>query len=522
MAVEDLPKRGPLILNVNDQPVARYLASKMLMQAGYTVIEAASGYEALERTRSEDPDVVVLDVRLPDLDGFEVCRRIKADPALAEIKIMHTSATYVTSDSRVQGLTAGADAYLAQPFESTELIATVQSLIRLRRAEQELRVRAERLAENDRRKDEFIAMLAHELRNPLSAMSMALPFFERHPARDPEETFARQVLARQTSHLVHMVDDLLDVARVTRGVLKLRREIFDLTVFLERISKLQAQSREDGGRRILFENRAAEPVYVDADRTRLEQVISNLVDNSRRHTQQCDEIEVRLEKNETERRCTITVIDRGRGIEAKSLPLIFGAFYQARSKHERPTQGLGLGLAIVKAIVELHGGDVRVESDGLGQGTRVLVDLPLADRVPTPVESGGTELVDEERLEIVLVEDNPDVGKMLCNLLESWGHRVSLAPDGVSGVERIRAQRPPVAIVDIGLPGIDGLELARRIRADEGTRGVRLLALTGYGTDTDREACLDAGFDAHMVKPPNAQELRRLLQRPATRTKSPA
>ncbi|HLL22072.1 MAG TPA: response regulator, partial [Kofleriaceae bacterium] len=220
---------APLLLNVNDHVANLYMVSKILRNAGYRVLEARSGAQAIELARQPDkPDLIVLDIRLPDLSGFEVCRRLKTDSATRDIKVLHTSATYTTSDNKIEGLEAGADGYLTQPFEPQDLIATVRSLIRLHTVEADLQARNEALLEADRRKDEFLAMLAHELRNPLAALQMGLPILERFPPRDGLEQKTLAIMHRQTALLVQLVNDLLDVSRVTRGRIDLNRRAIDL------------------------------------------------------------------------------------------------------------------------------------------------------------------------------------------------------------------------------------------------------------------------------------------------------
>ena len=207
-----------LVLNVNDHVANLYMVSKMLKNAGFSVLEARSGSEALEIALRDQPALIVLDVHLPDISGIEVCRQLKADSRTHQIKVVHTSATFVTSTNKTAGVEAGADGYLTQPFEQIELVATVKALLRLKQAETELRVRADRLAEADRRKDEFLAMLAHELRNPLAAIVSAATLLERFPSRDRRETWGRDVIKRQSLHLDRLVSDLLEVSRVTRGL----------------------------------------------------------------------------------------------------------------------------------------------------------------------------------------------------------------------------------------------------------------------------------------------------------------
>ncbi|EAU68124.1 PAS [Stigmatella aurantiaca DW4/3-1] len=271
------------ILNVNDDSASRYVASRILEMGGYRVIEASTGQEALKLAAQHRPDLVILDVQLPDILGYEVASRLRASPDTASISVLHTSATFVTPDKRVQGLDAGADGYLTQPFEPAELIATVRSLLRLRHAERELRVRADQLTAADRRKDEFLAMLAHELRNPLAAIMTAIGILERKPTDDVKEARMRAIIQRQTHHLARLVDDLLDVSRITRGKVELRRERMDTLSVLQQVLSLIRPTAE--GRGLSLESHLpGTPLWVEGDSTRLEQIFMNLLDNAAKYT----------------------------------------------------------------------------------------------------------------------------------------------------------------------------------------------------------------------------------------------
>ncbi|HEY3499933.1 MAG TPA: hybrid sensor histidine kinase/response regulator, partial [Polyangiaceae bacterium] len=273
-----------LILNVNDAEGARYLVSHILRRAGFDVIEAGTGEGALARIAADAPDLVVLDVRLPDIDGIEVCRRVRETPRERPIKILHTSATYIDSANRVESLDNGADGYLVQPFEPEELVATVRSLLRLNDAEQELLGKTQELREADRRKDEFLAMLAHELRNPLAAISASLPVLERREPLDDVERHARDVLERQVGHLARLVNDLLDMARVTQGKIELHAENIDLVPLLRRVADQVLDTRFLPRRQTLRFSVPKLQAVVVGDVTRLEQIFSNLLDNASKYT----------------------------------------------------------------------------------------------------------------------------------------------------------------------------------------------------------------------------------------------
>jgi signal transduction histidine kinase len=500
---EERGERPPVVLNVNDNEGARYMTTVMLRRAGFEVMEAADGKTALEYAE-QMPDVIVLDVRLPDIDGFEVCRRIRSNPKTARLKVLHTSATFVTLDKKVQGLEVGADGYLSQPFEMQELVATIQSLIRLSRAEVDLRERADQLLEASRRKDEFLAMLAHELRNPLSAISACLPLLSQRPPINEREGRARDIVERQVLHLGKLVDDLLDVARVTQGKIELHRVVVDLRTLLERVATGTRETKAAPRRQTISLNVPEEPVYIHGDPTRLEQIFTNLLDNASKYTDAGGTIGLSATTfaEGGAPRVRIAVTDTGIGMAADSLATIFGLFSQADVAIDRSRGGLGIGLTLVKTLVELHGGRVTAQSLGLGTGSRFEVELPTlptdARHMPAVarVPSGRST-----RRRILVVEDNTDVRDGLVELCQMWGHEVLTAGEGWEGLRLAVEQRPDIAFVDIGLPGIDGYEVARRVRENESGKDLLLIALTGYGSREQKARAIESGFDHHVVKP---------------------
>nr|WP_216620113.1 response regulator [Myxococcus xanthus] len=497
------------VLNVNDDDANRYLVNRLLSLAGYNVLEAATGMGALLMAQQHRPDVVILDVKLPDISGYEVCERLRANPQTAAIAVLHTSATFVTSDKKVRGLDGGADAYLTQPFEGAELIATVKSLLRLRHAEQVARNRANELAEMDRRKDEFLAMLGHELRNPLAAIMTAIGILERRPASDDKEARMRGIIQRQTNHLARLVDDLLDVSRITRDKVELRPGSVDLVPVLRQVLQIvqpMADSRGLG----LDVSLPSGPLWLQADATRLEQVFTNLLDNAIKYTDAGGvHLHVEQEGVGGSAQAVVRVKDSGIGIPPEVLPRIFELFAQADTSLERSRGGLGIGLTLVRKLIQLHGGEVTARSSGPGHGSEFVVKLPLA---PTMGEPAPTrDAVDLRRgRRVLVVEDNSDARQAMRDLLELWGHQVAVAPDGLQGVALAVAQPPELALVDIGLPGLDGYQVAQTLRAQVGN-GIRLVAMTGYGGPEGRDQALRAGFDRHLVKPVKPDELDRIL-----------
>ena len=509
------------VLNVNDNLTSRYTTTRMLQQAGFQVIECADGESALAHSLRE-PDVVVLDIRLPDIDGFEVCRRIKENDTTASIKVLLTSATFTTLESKIRGLKVGADGYLAQPFEATEMVATIQSLSKLKQAETELRHRARSLADADQRKDEFLAMLAHELRNPLAAITASYPILERRAPLDEPERRARDVILRQTQHLTRMVDDLLDVARVTHGKIELRRELICLNELLQRVAATARQTRLASRDQMVELSLPDASIYTDGDVTRLEQVLNNLLDNASKYME-AGTIQVELSTPDSSGFARICVRDSGVGIAEGQLSSIFNLFAQSGQTIARTQGGLGIGLTLVRTLVNLHGGTVVARSKGRGMGSEFEVSLPAVMGQALERSKSAMKVCAEARSansaprRILLVEDNSDAQMALKDLLEIWGHEVITASDGVTGVERALAALPEVALVDIGLPLIDGYEVARRIRAGKDGQSIHLVALTGYGSSEQRAKALEAGFDVHLVKPVEPPRLERLLTELAAR-----
>ncbi|MEP7242458.1 MAG: response regulator [Gammaproteobacteria bacterium] len=507
-----------LILNVNDNDASRYLVTRMLQRAGLEVIEAATGAAALERVRNDKPALVVLDIKLPDIDGLEICRRIKGDPQTNAIKVLHTSAVFVASEFKVQSLECGADGYLSHPFEQEELIATVRSLLRLIEAEQSLRDHAGELKAANRRTNEFLAMLAHELRNPLAAIVTSLPLLDRRAPVDSVEKTARELIRRQTSNLRRLVDDLLDAARVTQGKIDLHWEVINLNDLIRRVAANAQQSKMQPRSQALRLALTSARMVVRGDPMRLEQALTNLLDNASKYSDSGAVIEfsVTLERSASgSSEARLVVRDRGVGMAAETLPTIFNLFSQADVPLARSRGGLGIGLTLSRTLIELHGGSVRASSEGLGKGSEFQIALPLlADdaRVAVPVAVAQPIVEPHSSRRVLIVEDNRDAQEALACLLKLWGHDVVLANDGDVGIQCALDARPEIALVDLGLPTVDGYEVARQVRATLGNASPLLIALTGYGAPEQRAAALAAGFDLHIVKPVDPDRLAALLE----------
>ena len=618
------------ILVVDDEDANRYVISRHLRGAGYDVIEASTGTQALEQIGSH-PDLVILDVKLPDINGREVCRLIKASPETQNIIVVHASAAFVAPEDRIQGLECGADGYLTYPLNPVELVANVRALLRIRDAEAraqvaarqlettfraindgvclldatgcilrcnpamatllgrpekdvlgqrfsevvrqtlgladfppladtafqgprralelnagtrwyrvatdpvwdhtgrltgavhvltditvrkqldaELQRQAIELADANRAKDEFLAMLGHELRNPLAPILNAVGVMRAAGSPEPLLSRSRDTIERQVHHMARLVDDLLDVSRITRGTIELRHGTVDLAQLARQVAQNTRPLMESHGH--TFEvSIPEEAIWLRADATRLEQVFANLLTNAAKYTPDGGEIRLTCWIEDDE--AVVRVQDSGRGIPPEMLPRVFELFTQVSPTIDRAQGGLGLGLTLVRRLVEMHGGEVTAYSAGLGQGAEFVVRLPLA----SPRQSGA---LPDHRVptagpppskRILIVEDNVDSRETLRDLLELWGHEVAVAPDGDAGFAAFSANPPDVALIDIGLPGLSGYDLTRQIRSAGVSAPLRLVALTGYGQPEDRRRALEAGFDDHLVKPLDPEKLRQLL-----------
>jgi PAS domain S-box-containing protein len=745
----------PLILVVDGDAATREATARTLRRAGYRVTEAGTGREAL-RVASTGPSLVILDFQLPDVGGYEVCRRLKADPATAAIPLLETSAPPEDVQQQAQGLDGGADACLTDATEPTVLLATVRALLRMRRAEESAQAAArawqatfdaigdgvflldpsgrvlrcnaalaaivgrsaadlvgrpadallptwpvggadsplarclaartrvttdlrtddrwyrltadpvrtadgalagavgiladvterrraeadrrataeqfrvlvesvrdyaifridasgrtttwnegvrrvlgfdeaefvgsdvrrlftaedaaagvaeaemrqatakgaasddrwmarkdgtrfwasgtmnavrdeggtvvgftkvmrditdrkeaeERLKEADRRKDEFLAMLGHELRNPLAPIRNALFLMKLRGSRDPGDAERlRAMMDRQISHIARLVDDLLDVSRITQGKFELRTESTDLREVLANALD-GVQSFLDERQHILDIDLPAEPVKLRGDPVRLEQVFANLLHNAAKYTEPGGRVRLAAAVEGSE--AVVRVRDSGIGIRPDIAGKIFDMFTQGDRVSGRLKEGLGLGLTLVKTLVQMHGGTVSVASDGPGRGSEFTVRLPLpAADAAAPAGPGQSPPIAEQRLRVLVVDDNVDAADSLRMVLEAHcGHQVRVAYDGEAGLAAAREFRPDVALLDIALPkGLDGYEVARRLRATPGLDGIKLVALTGYGRPEDRERSTEAGFTAHLVKPVEPKELGEVLAR---------
>ncbi|MEM8512093.1 signal transduction histidine kinase [Massilia sp. MP_M2] len=371
----------------------------------------------------------------------------------------------------------------------------------------------DKLRETDRRKDEFLAMLSHELRNPLAPIGAAAELLQRTKLDDAMLKRTSQIIGRQVKHMTALIDDLLDVSRVTRGLVELDQTLLDVGAVLheavEQVTPLIAARGH-----VLTLNLPPPGTQVLGDHKRLVQVVANLLGNAAKYTPEGGRLGVSAVAR-GERLC-IDVIDNGIGMAPELAARAFDLFTQAERSSDRSSGGLGLGLALVKSLIELHGGEVACTSAGPGQGSRFSACLPLLHASPATVpapDAWAQPAAGSALLRVLVVDDNVDAAITLSMLLEANGHQVQVEHDPLEALAATLGTPPQVCLLDIGLPGIDGLELARRLRARPGTADALLIAITGYGQDSDRQQILRAGFDHHLVKPIDIAQLYTLLDR---------
>jgi len=382
-------------------------------------------------------------------------------------------------------------------------------------AERRSRALLRDLEDASRAKDEFLAMLGHELRNPLSPIATALQLMRLKG--HGETTNEQEVIERQVNHLTRLVDDLLDVSKITRGKVELRKERAEVSGIIAKALEMASDMFEQRSHQIFLELGDV-PLCTEGDPVRLAQVVANLLTNAARYTEPGGKIWVAASREDGE--VVIRVKDNGPGIDAKLLPHVFDLFVQGKRSADRAQGGLGIGLTLVKNLVALHGGSVHACSDGPGQGSEFVIRLPAADAVPAgppsatavpPLPVGGTST----RRRVLIVDDNTDAADLLGELLRAEGHEVEVAYSAADALAAVKGFRPEVAVLDIGLPVMDGYELATHLRANPGTAGCRLIALTGYGQIHDRARSESSGFEHHLVKPVDIDTLTSLVDAPS-------
>jgi signal transduction histidine kinase len=525
------------ILLVDDQPAKLLSYQTVLSSLGETLITVTSATEALECLLKHEIAVVLVDVCMPDLDGYELAAMIRQHPRFQQTAIIFVSAVMLNDLDRLRGYECGAVDYVPVPVVPEILRAKVSvfaDLYRKTRALERLNNDLEqRVAERtsaletttaalqdaDRRKDEFLAMLAHELRNPLAPIRTAVQLLRLKELGPPQRARAREVIERQVEHLVTLIDDLLDVSRITRGMITLEREPVLIGAIVAGAVET-ARPAIDAHRHDLTVELPDELITVDGDKTRLIQVLANILHNAAKFTDPGGRIHLKVTHEGAH--VAIAVSDTGIGISPELLPRVFELFTQVHSKSERGQGGLGIGLALVRRLVEIHGGTVTARSDGLGSGTEFSVRIPTlgAEKVVRTHASESAAIAVTAPRRILVADDNHDAAESVTLRLQLAGHQVRAVHDGVEALEVGKVFKPDIVLLDLGMPKMDGCEAARRIRLSSWGKSVTLIALTGWGQQQDRERTSDAGFDLHLVKPVSESQLFDALASAGTRKQS--
>ena len=530
------------ILLVDDQPSKLLTYEEILKDLDENLIKVTSASEALQWLLKEEVAVVLVDVCMPDLDGYELATMIRNHPRHQGTSIIFVSAVLMTDLDLLRGYEKGAVDYVAVPVIPEILRAKVSVFADLHRKTRQLerlneqlearvaertseleavarllRENESRLQDADRRKDEFLAMLAHELRNPLAPIrtSVQLMQIDGLPAAQHER--ARDIIKRQVDHMVRLIDDLLDVSRISRGQITLKRENVGLNAVVARAVETARPFVEEFGHTLDVELPAAS-VRLLGDETRLAQVVGNLLHNAAKYTEPGGRI-VLSALDDGKGNVAISVRDNGIGIAEEDMHKLFELFSQINAGPEHPRRGLGIGLALVRRLVEMHGGSVRASSEGRGKGCEVVVTLPAG------ASGRDTAIVPDERLDelvrngkagrrLLVVDDNTDAAEGLAMLLVAAGNDVRVAHDGQQCLTIAQTFQPDIIFLDLGMPRMDGWETASHIRASGWGREMRLVALTGWGQPQDRDRTAAAGFDAHLVKPIGAAEVLVLVNDP--------
>jgi signal transduction histidine kinase len=563
------------ILLVDDQPSRLLSYEAILGDLGENLVRAGSGDEALQRLMKTEFAVILLDVSMPGMDGFETATLIHQHPRFERTPIIFVTAHHVTDLDRMKGYGLGAVDYVFVPVVPEILRSKVMVFTQLHRQRRELQrlneslerantelaaanstLQAEKtrelerlnrtleaanadlgranrtlhgeiaererleeaLREVDRRKDEFLAMLAHELRNPLAPILNVVQLMRLKQIQDAEMLWCRDVIERQAEHLTRLVDDLLDVSRITQGKIKLQKQTIEIADIVSRAVEA-GRPLMDARRHALTVEVPSEPLYVEGDPTRLSQVLGNLLNNAAKYTEDGGRIRLTVERcaNPDGRSdVVLRVRDSGVGIPAEMLPKVFDLFTQVERTLDRAQGGLGIGLALVRRLVEMHGGTVTAASEGENQGSEFVVRLPLAARAadaaeaPAPVSTSSAPRAGRR---VLVVDDNRDSARTMTLLLRKMGNEVATAYDGAEAVEAAASFSPDVVLLDIGLPVLNGYDAARAIRARANGKSMTLVALTGWGQEDDRRRSREAGIDLHIVKPVDRRILQQLLDR---------
>jgi signal transduction histidine kinase len=517
------------ILLVDDEERNLDALEIILNDPQYRVLRAGDADKALLLLLEHEVAAIVLDIKMPGVSGFELAQMIKGVKKFREIPIVFLTAYLVDDQDVIAGYGAGAVDYLTKPVNPqilrhkiavfaelfwktralAELNETLEERVRERTADLEKSEAA--LRATGQQKDAFLATLAHELRNPLAPLRTGLDLLLQVPSPPPNVTRTLTAMNRQLDHMVRLIDDLLDLSRVSRGILELKKELAELTAVIEAAVE-SAQPFMDRRKQACRVD-AGGPVFAKIDATRIAQVIGNLLHNASKYTAVGGEIRVDIRAEGGN--ATVQVIDSGAGIPSSQLERVFDMFAKIERSVPNSNGGLGIGLALSRQLALLHDGSLVAHSAGEGHGATFTLSLPLRDAAPAvlPPEQPEGDLVKSDRaLKIVLIEDNEDAAELLAIWLDQIGHHVRVARTGPEGLALVREFAPQVVLCDLGLPGMSGLEVCEHVRVLELPYQPVMVALTGWGMTEDRRRTREVGFNHHLVKPVSADSLLDILR----------
>jgi signal transduction histidine kinase len=545
------------ILIVDDEPRNLSVLESILDDPCYRLVRANSGDDALLALMADEFALLVLDVQMPGMTGFELAQLVKERRKTARIPIIFLTAFYNEDQHILEGYGSGAVDYLHKPVNPAVLKSKVAVFAELhkkgreleranrmllaevaerRRAEARLselnasldqrvtertaalQASEERLRETGRRKDEFLATLAHELRNPLAPVRNAIHFLKLRGPGTSDVQWASDVIDRQVHGMARLIDDLMDISRINQGRIELRRKTVALDAILaDAVETIQPQIDGSGHKLTVLQPPAK--LLVDADRARMAQAFMNLLSNAAKYTDPGGQIELRVVSEGG--MAAVSVRDNGMGIAPHRLDEVFEMFSQEEPALARSRGGLGIGLALTRRLVQMHGGTVAARSEGPGKGSEFLVRIPIlgaqaqAAPQPAPAQAVATSA---GGLRILVADDNEDAAESLGVLLEVMGHEVRRVHDGEAAVQEAAGFDPHLVLLDIGMPKLNGYETCRMIREQAAGAGRTLVAVTGWGQPQDVQKARDAGFDRHMVKPLDIDELVKLIDARAARS----
>jgi signal transduction histidine kinase len=503
------------VLVVDDLAEKRKAFESVLEPLGQHIVSVPTGSDALRECLERDFAVILLDLNLPDMDGIEIGELIRRHKRTEHTPIIFVSA-YADDAQIARAYELGAVDYIASPTVPAVVRSKVKVFVDIalmqRKTKELERVDAARRAAEDanRRKDEFLAMLSHELRNPLAPLCNVVEILQDHAVADPTLAWAREVVQRQVARMTCLVNDLLDMSRVVQGKVILKRAPVDLARLVggaveAMAALLKARSHE------LHVEVPVTPIWIHGDADRLTQVLCNVIGNAAKYTPERGRIEVSAWRDETGS-AVIRVRDNGIGIDPAFLPHIFDLFSQAERSLDRSEGGLGIGLTLVKELVELHGGKVALTSAGLGKGADVLLHLPVLRSLEEAAAPERPQAaIDSIPRRVLVVEDNVDTRDTIARFLRMRGNEVRVASDGETALREALWFQPEVCVLDIGLPKLDGYQLASRMRALPGLRAALMIAVTGYGSPADRERARSVGFDQHFLKPASPRAIQEAI-----------